>query len=170
MRRRTYVAMVGSAALAGCSGGPGETDEREPTEQPTEETDSAGFQKQWEVDLPDETVSGSDYQATSDAETAYLGTKSELTALALADGTEQWTLSLDTALAAVTLDDDGLYTLQGTTVQRIDPATGESRWAASAGNDSVQRTDTNQGMVATTDDHVAAAVAAWVIVFEKASG
>ncbi len=170
MRRRRYVAMVGSASLAGCLGRPGETDEdeTEATEQETTD-DVTEFQKQWEADLPDETVSGSDYQATSDAETAYLGTKSELTALALADGTEQWTLSLDTALAGITIDDDGLYTLQGTTVQRIDPATGESRWAAAAGNDSVQRTDTNQGMVATTDDHVAAG-AAGVIVFEKASG
>jgi len=70
----------------------------------------------------------------------------------------------------VTLDDDGLFTLQGSTVQRIDPATGESRWAASAGDDSVQRAGTNQGTVATTDEHVAAAGAAGVMVFEKASG
>lgn len=137
--------MVESASLAGCLGRLADTEERTTTP-----TDSGSFQKPWEADLPDETVMGSDYQATSDTETAYLGTTSELTALSLADGTEQWTLSLNTALAAVTLDADGLYTLQGSTVQRIDPATGESRWAASAGDDSIQRAGTNQGIVATT--------------------
>ena len=64
MRRRTYVAMMGAAALAGCSAGPGETDEDGTTEQSTEETDSGSFQQLWEADLPDETVMGSDYQAT----------------------------------------------------------------------------------------------------------
>jgi len=180
MRRRTYVAMVGTGALAGCVGQRGETTEegtdgQEPTEQsteqPTEETDSVGFQKLWENDLEDANPSSSDdVQLAADEETAYLGTKSELTALSLADGTEQWTLSLDTELAGVTIDDDGLYTLQDRTVQRIDPATGESRWAESAGAGTVQREGTNQGTVATTEEHVAAAGAGGVIVFEKASG
>ena len=170
MRRRTYVAMVGAGVLGGCSSfDSGEGTDAVETDTPTENADTAAFQHQWEADLEDvETLELSDFHATCDAETAYLGTHSELTALSLADGTEQWTLSLDTALDGVTIDDDGLYTLQDRTVQAIDPATGEPRWAESAGGG--QRAGTNDGTVATTDDHVAASGAGGVIVFEKETG
>ncbi|MBX0303875.1 PQQ-binding-like beta-propeller repeat protein [Haloarcula salinisoli] len=187
MRRRTYVAMLGSASLAGCVGRPGntdeaETDEEEPDEaetdeaetdavatdeEPTYDTEDLEFQKLWAADLPDDEgrISLEDYQATADGETAYLGTESELTALSLADGTEQWTLSLDTPLDGVTVDDDGLYTLQEKTVQAVDPDTGESRWSTTA--DKLLYTS----YVTTGDDHVAAGGGnRTVVVFEKESG
>jgi len=68
----------------------------------------------------------------------------------------------------VTIDDDGLYTLQDRTVQRVDPNTGTSRWAATAGGG--KRAGANDGLVATTDEHVAAGGAGGVIVFGKESG
>jgi len=174
MRRRTYVAMVGTGALAGCVGQRGETTEegtdgQEPTEQsteqPTEETDSVGFQKLWENDLEDANPSSSDdVQLAADEETAYLGTESELTALSLADGTEQWALSLDTPLDGMAIDDDGLFTLQTETVQAIDPDTGESRWTTTAANSE------SGSRVVTTDEHIAAGRNGGALVFGKASG
>jgi len=165
MRRRTYVSLVGTAALGGCSS----VDTSRRTGTPTDSGGTASFQKQWEADLEDDdSLKLSDFQATADAETAYLGTESELTALSLADGTEQWTLSLDAPLDGITIDDDGLYTLQDRTVQAVDPATGESRWASTGGG--VEGLGVNEGSVATTDEHAAARGTNGVIIFGKESG
>jgi len=177
MRRRTYVATVGTVALAGCGGQRGETDAEEMDEteadetdeteaDETDETDSAGFQKLWEAELQDEGDSA-DYHATSDATAAYLGTVSHLTALSLDDGTEQWTRSLDESLNGVAADDDGLYTLQNRTVKRVDTGTGQSRWETTAEG---YTSGTQESFIATTDDHVAAGGADGAIVFEKESG
>jgi len=155
MRRRTYVAMVGSASLAGCLGRLGETERQ---------TDSVDFQKLWETGLEDDDGPIWAFRATADGETAYLGTKSELTALSLEDGTEQWALPLDTFLGGVTIDDDGLFILYSNTMQRIDPDTGESRWTTTADK------STGYSLVVTTDEHVAVSGAGAVFVFEKESG
>ncbi|MBX0303874.1 PQQ-binding-like beta-propeller repeat protein [Haloarcula salinisoli] len=155
MRRRTYVALVGSASLAGCVGRLGETERQ---------TDSVDFQKLWETGLEDDDGPIWAFRATGDGETAYLGTKSELTALSLEDGTEQWALPLDTYLGGVTIDDDGLFILYSNTMQRIDPDTGESRWTTTADK------STGYSLVATTDEHVAVSGAGAVFVFEKESG
>jgi outer membrane protein assembly factor BamB len=176
MRRRRYVAMVGSASLAGCLGRLGETDEAETDEKPpdeettteraTVETDSGSFQRLWAADLEDgDGGFTANYQATADAETAYLGTPSHLIALSLADGTEQWTLSLDTPVNGVLIDDDGLFTLHERTVQRVDPVTGESRWTSTG----AKRPGAGD-FYAATDDHVVASGEGGVRVFEKESG
>lgn len=177
MRRRTYVALVGSTALGGCASTDSRgTDEVEPTTdgpatttgQVAATTEAPGFEHQWTVDLPvNGSVNGRHYHAAVDGAALYVTTESELLALSLADGTERWRNSLGTPRLGVTASDDGLFTLTRTgELRSLNPETGDRRWGQGGDSDQTFL----DGTLATVDGHVVATTAAGVVTVEVGSG
>ncbi|SDE95031.1 outer membrane protein assembly factor BamB family protein [Halorientalis regularis] len=174
MRRRTYVATVGSVLAGGCLGLGGKdgrgTDDRTGTPAGTEASGGdrpVGFERQWTTELGIDSLDMAHVSAAVRDDTVYTTHDRGMSALSLADGDERWANPTQRTFDALTADEDGLYAIWTTgEVLAVDPDTGKARWERGESGDE----NTIYGPVVTTADHVAANGSDGVVVYEKTGG
>ncbi|RXK46471.1 outer membrane protein assembly factor BamB family protein [Halorientalis pallida] len=174
MRRRTYVATVGTALFGGCLGSGGREGRKSDagTGTPTGTAGSGGdrpvgFERQWKADLGIDRIGGVDIPLAMQDETVYTTYERGLAALGLADGTKRWSGPTPERLDGLTADADGLYAMDTTgQLIRIDAGDGSVRWERDGGGQETLA----YSQLFTTSDHVGAKTPDGIVVHEKAGG
>ncbi len=174
MRRRMYVATVGSVLAGGCLGFGGNDDggNESGTGTPAEPTASGGdrpvgFERQWQTDLGIDRINMTRVSTAVRDDPVDTTHDRGMTALALADGTERWARRTTMPFDALTADDDGVFAAWTTgELLAIDPGSGDVRWErGESGNE-----NSIYGPVVTTAEHVAIDGPEGIVVYGKASG
>ena len=175
MRRRTYVATVGSVLAGGCLGLGGSDGGQGPnssTGTPTGTPDSGedqpvGFERQWQTDLGIDRLNMTRVSTAVRDDTVYTTHDQGMTALSLGDGDERWAKPTATTFDGLAADDDGVFAVWTTgELLAVDPDGGDVRWErGESGNES-----SVYGPVVTTAEHVAASGPEGIVVYRKASG